>query len=84
MTDPDFNELSGRIEGTARAVGLLIAMMEDKDMINGKQYCAMLRGSAKTLHIPGPSLSATKRTLRDLAKALDDARRHRRAKALKG
>lgn len=84
MTDRDFAELSGRIEGTARAVGLLIAIMEDKDMINGKQYCARLRSSAKTLRIPGPSLSATKRTLREFAKALDDARTYRLAKVLKG
>lgn len=84
MTDPDFDELTGRIEGTARAVGLLIAMMEDKGMINGRRYCAALRSTAKTLHYPNPSLAATKRTLRELAKALDDARKYRRAKALKG
>ena len=84
MTDRDFTELSGRIEGTVRAVGLLIAMLEDQGTVNGKRYCAALRGSARTLRIPGPSLSATKQSMRELARALDDARKYRRAMALKG
>lgn len=80
MNDAKFDELAGRIEGIGRAFMLLVAMLEDEDMVNGRRYCAALRRSEKGLRFPQPHLAATKRTLRETAKALDDARKVRRTK----
>lgn len=77
MDDSDFNELAGRIEGIGQSLILLVAMMEDKDMINGRRYCAALRRTGKGLRFPAPHLAATKQTLNGLAKELDEARKHR-------
>lgn len=77
MNNPDFDELAGRIEGIGTALMLLVETLEKKDMINGKRYCALLRKFEKELCFPGPHLGAAKRTLRETAKALDGARKHR-------
>ena len=74
MGDSDFNELAGRIEGLGLAVMYLAATLEMNGTINGRRYCASLRRAEKGLCFPQPHLSATKRTLREMAKALDAAR----------
>lgn len=83
VIDSDFNELAGRVEGVSRAFMLLVAMMEEKDMVNGRSYCASLRRTENALCFPAPSLAATKRTLREMAEELDSARTARRSKVSK-
>lgn len=77
MGDDEFNELAGRIEGIGRAFMLMFAMLEDEGMINGRRYCAALRRTGKGLYFSLPHLEATKRTINETAKALEDARKHR-------
>ena len=77
MAELNLDELAGRIEGIGTAFMLLVETLEKQDMINGKRYCASLRRFEKALCFPGPHLGAAKRTLREVAKALDDARKRR-------
>ena len=77
MGDAEFNELAGRVEGIGRAFMILVAMLEDERMVNGRRYCASLRRTAKGLCFDGPHLASAKRTLLEAAKALDEARKAR-------
>lgn len=77
MDDSDFNELAGRIEGIGLAVMYLAAMLETDGTINGRRYSASLHRAGKKACFPKPYLSATKRTLQDIAKALDGACKQR-------
>lgn len=81
MADSDFDELAGRIEGIGRAFMLLVSMLEEQRIVSGRRYCASLRRMEKELCFAGQHLVSTKRTMRETAKAIDDARRRRRTLA---
>jgi len=78
VADKDFNELSGRIEGVGRALMILVSMLEDKGIVNGRNYCSALRRTEKQLCFQEPGLASAKRTLLETAKSLDSARTVRR------
>lgn len=77
MDNPDFDELAGRVEAISRAVLQLAAALEQSSIIDGSQLSQRWRDS-----IPqdkaGTALRMTaRRTLQELADALDDARKYR-------
>lgn len=80
MTDSDFHELAGRIEGIGRTLLHLIAILEDQNSISGKHFTDRLRDTAESLHFDRPHLEATRQTLLETANALDDARIYRQTR----
>jgi hypothetical protein len=81
MSAEEFNELAGRIEGLAIAVGFLVAELEDNGVIDGPRYCVSMQRMAGKLSFDRPHLVATQRTLRELASSIDQARNQRRGSA---
>ncbi|HYE35492.1 hypothetical protein [Methylocaldum sp.] len=79
MSAEEFNELAGRIEGLSIAVMFLAAELEHEAVINGPRYCEVMRGMASKLSFDGGHLAATQRTLREMAKRMDEARSQRRS-----
>lgn len=75
MSDAEFTELAGRIEGVGRAFLVLVAMLEERAIVNGPRYCASLRQMEKELRFDSPHLASVKRSLLETAKALDEARK---------
>lgn len=71
----DFHELAGRIEGAARALLLLVARLESSGALDGQQYSDDLQLVARLLHAPEPQMCATKKTLNELAQALEADRK---------
>lgn len=73
MDTDEFTELAGRIEGVARAVLLLARMMERETCMDGLTLSDQWRAS-----VPQPAdggmPGTARRTLHELAQALDDAR----------
>jgi len=78
MSAEEFNELAGRIDGLAKVVMALIADMENREAINGPRFCHRLRVHADELeNPPGERLETSKRTIRQIADYLDEARANR-------
>ena len=78
MQSRDFNELAGRIEGLGRAVMHLVAEMERIGALDGPAFADQLRGAVVVLGPkPHPVMVAAKVTLKEVANALDEARRWR-------
>ena len=68
-----FDELAARIEGLARAVLLLARMMERETDMDGLMLSRQWRESVAPE--PGSNMHSTvRKTLHELAQALDDAR----------
>ncbi|NMM75366.1 hypothetical protein B2J88_20165 [Rhodococcus sp. SRB_17] len=74
MEDTEFNELAGRIEGVARAVLLLAQMMERETCMDGLTLTRQWRDSFP-LQAGADIPDTARRTLHEMAQALDDARR---------
>lgn len=78
MNASSFEELSGRIDGIARSVMLLSAVLEDAGLIDGQRLSEALRNTAASLRIdPVSSREASRNTLLRMARQMDDARLHR-------
>lgn len=75
MIDEQFDELSGRIDGVARALMHLIADLEIREGLNGDRFCKKLRTVAdqRSQHL-GLSIQASTKVIREIADQLDDAR----------
>ena len=73
MNTAEYDELAGRIEGISRAVLALAAMMEKETCMDGLTLSNQWRSSV-TAQTSKPQLVAARRTLHDLAQALDEAR----------
>lgn len=79
MDERDFDELAGRIEGLARALLHTVAALEAAGVMDGPRLAGAWRSGAPARHTP-PVLRTAARTLRELARALDDARSWRQAR----
>lgn len=79
MSEPDFNELAGRIEGVAKAVMCLTAALEDAQIIDGLRFANGLRNVIRPDSQSPPHLAVAQATLREMASALDVARSSRQA-----
>ena len=77
MAEEEFNELAGRIEAIGTLVAHLVADLERRDLIDGPRFTNDMRQVARDLRFPQPHLDATRRTLLELAGALDNARLNR-------
>lgn len=77
MNTPDFDELAGRIEGIAQALLRLAAALEMQGLIDGSQLSGLWQKAVHPHSAGTPLRAAARKTLQDLAWALDDARRSR-------
>ena len=81
MTTNEFDELAGRIEGLSRAVLLLAKMMEAETDMDGLTLTRQWRESVRQ-DVDSGSLRTARKTLHELAQALDDERsRHQQSLA---
>lgn len=78
MDNREFDELAGRIEGIGRVVLLLIADLENRELLNGERFARSLREMAMALHFEQAHLEATRRTLLETAAVLESAEGMRR------
>lgn len=74
MEEAQFDELAGRIEGVARAVLLLAQTMERETCMDGPSLTRRWRETVPPQDGAG-SLGTARKTLHEMAQALDDARR---------
>ncbi len=74
MNKGDFHELAGRIEGTTRALLLLVAHLDCTDKVDGQAYSDDLRKLARSLQMQADHQGATQRTLNEVAKSLEQNR----------
>ena len=82
MQEIEFNELAGRIEGIARAVLLLAQMMERETDMDGLTLTSQWRESVPQQQAGAGIQDTARKTLHELAQALDDARtRHQESVA---
>lgn len=77
MNTQEFDELAGRIEGLSRAVLSLTVAMERQALIEGPRLSQAWRDSVSDRSADTPLRSTARKTLQELAAALDDARNHR-------
>lgn len=81
MQSEEFNELSGRIDGLARAVMLLIVESEESKVISSG-FSERLKIIADSLQYDNqPLMDAAKRTLCEISSGIGDAHKHRRLMA---
>lgn len=76
MEEAEFNELAGRIEGVARAVLLLAQTMERETCMDGPTLTRRWREAVAPQADAG-SLGTARKTLHELAQALDEMRSQR-------
>lgn len=85
MTDRDFNELAGRIEGLSRLVLNMAAMLEEASIIDGPRLCAVLRNDSKLLEgSTGKHMATAQLVLHQLAEELEFARNARQSRSVQG
>lgn len=80
MDDSDFDELAGRLEGISRAVLHLAAALEQGNVIDGPQLAQAWRTSIPDGNADTQLRATARRTLTELAAALDDARSFRQSR----
>lgn len=82
MDTHEFDELAGRIEGVARAVLLLAQMVERETCMDGLTLTRQWRDSVPKQQAGAGIQGTARKTLHQLAQALDDARtRHQESVA---
>lgn len=75
MTDQQFKELSGRIDGVARVVMTLICQLEDSNTLNGERLDRLLRSLAENRNTAEQAVSS--QVVRQMADQLATSRRNR-------
>lgn len=79
MHSDEFDRLSGRIEGIARALLHTVAELEMQGVIDGPRLSSLWRDAAPRKIAARTAAAATARTLQELVAALDEARSSRQA-----
>ncbi len=82
MDDKDFDELAGRLEAISRAVLHVAAALEQSNLIDGSQLAQSWRESIPEGKADTELKLAARKSLQELAGALDDARRFRQSRWL--
>jgi hypothetical protein len=77
MNNDDFNELAGRIQGLGDYLISLTAYLEMNQLIDGEYFTRNIQRFAENRCFDGEHLDATKRTLSELARFVDEARQNR-------
>jgi hypothetical protein len=75
MTDSQFDDLAGRIDGVARVLMTLICQLEDSNTLDGDRHDRLLRSTAEGRSTTGREKSAT--VIRQVADQLASARMNR-------
>lgn len=76
MSEAEFSELAGRIDGIGRVLAMLIADLEMRESLNGDRFCQQIRSYAgQRGHFPEHLRSA--RVIQQIADELDAARLNR-------
>ena len=78
MTETQFQDLSGRVDGVARVLMALIADLEIRENLNGDRFCRSLRNSANARGRYQPHETSAQVMLQ-IADELEGARRSRSA-----
>ncbi|TDK66001.1 hypothetical protein [Sapientia aquatica] len=73
----NFAELAGRLEGAVRSLLLLASTLEMSGVLDGPRYAATVARIADQLAYNAPSQPAAKRTMQEIAAALNDSRQRR-------
>ncbi|GKS85556.1 hypothetical protein AVMA1855_15410 [Acidovorax sp. SUPP1855] len=81
MDARNFDELAGRVEGVGQALLYLTAELEMAGIIDGPRLAQAWRTAQRPNVLP--VLETARRTLLELAHALDEARKNRQALALR-
>ena len=76
MTDEQFEEMEGRIDGVSRVLMALIADLEIRESLDGERFCHGLRRTAEGRG-KHPGLETSARVMKAIADEIDDARRNR-------
>jgi hypothetical protein len=81
VSDEQFIELSGRIDGVARVLMHLVAELEMQGAIDGPDLSGRLRrySTGRGLHQLRPAVASSAEVIWQIADTLDDARRNRSA-----
>jgi len=79
MSNEQFNELAGRIQGLSDFIMHLTAELEIKELIDGPRLNQAVREFAENRCFEGEHLQAAQRTLSQMAHFLNDARVCRQA-----
>ena len=82
MSDEQFMELSGRIDGVARVLMCLVAELEMQGTIDGPGFAGRLRRESTERGLllrVRPALASSVEVIWQIADTLDDARRNRSA-----
>lgn len=77
MSNNDFNELAGRIQGLGDFVMRLTAELEFRQLIDGERFTRGICKRAEDRFFDGEHLEATKRTLNEMTRFLNEARQRR-------
>ncbi len=75
MTDQQFKELSGRIDGVARVVMTLICQLEDSRTLDGERLDKLLRSLAESRNTAEQAVSS--QVVQQMTDQLASARRNR-------
>ena len=84
MDSRDFDELAGQLEAVSRAVLHVAAALEQSSLIDGPRLAQGWRDSIPEGKAGTPLRVAARKTLQELAGALDDARSFRQSRCLPG
>lgn len=76
MSDEQFNELTGRIDGVARVLMNLIADLEVREVLNGQRFCQSVRNTAEGRAALAEHETSV-RVMQQIASQLDTSRRNR-------
>lgn len=76
MTDSQFADLAGRIDGVGRVLAMLIADLEIRENLDGERFCRQLRGYAqgRARHL---GLDYSANLIGEIADEIDAARKNR-------
>ena len=80
MSERNFTELAGRIEGVAKAIMCLTAALEEAKIIDGPRFADGLRRAVRPAVESPPLLEVARTTLHEMAAALDGARSSRQSR----
>lgn len=70
MNTPEFNELSGRLQGIADTVLLLISELDEKQLIYAPDFGVRVANLAKTRALP-EALDSARHTMKRLAEQIE-------------
>lgn len=82
MTDQEFNELAGKIEAVARLSTAVVAMLEDKGIIDGPLFADAIRNDLHLTQDSPSHFAEAQKAMRHMADLMDEARANRQRRLL--